>query len=288
MNKKPQFIPFLVLFMLCAVAGGVYFYKTQKNTQTAAQRYRDNLVKESQQTVAENTGEEEAEEKSSTVFCVEYDFDVEVLGYSVLSVGEFENQEQYGAEYFYEKEQPSAVRESQVVNYEAIEQESPELKEMWNNLDKYSIEETKEIYSRNQSIIEKYTSTEEIPQKYVFVECRIKNRRNENTDVFLNELDLVATSADFKEWTNRTDTNIYFNQPEHTEGDDRMHSFFIVNMDAGEEMVCTLGFQVDDLGEKAEYYIGTVDNEMVEMGGNLAIGKNMFSLESLIKGERHE
>ena len=295
-RKKIKYFLFFVLFFVCVGAGGIYFYKTQKNTQTAAQRYRDNLINEGLQAEQEMTAEdtevneaaEEFEEKSDNTFCVGYDFDVEVLAYSVLDAEELENQIQYKAGDFYENELPSAIRESQVVDYEAIEKESPELKEMWDNLEKYSIEETKEIYSRNQDIVEKHTSMKEVPQKYIFVECRIINARNENTDVFLNNLNLVATSTDFKEWTNETSNITYFNQAEHKEGDDRIHSFFVVNMDAGEEMVCTLGFWVDDLGEEAAYYIGTIDNEMVEMEGNLAIGKNMFSLESLIKGEKHE
>ena len=89
-----------------------------------------------------------------------------------------------------------------------------------------------------------------------FVKCKIKNISE--THKVTSDMDLRTFMvyqdgrADFEEGS------CYFDKPQHTEGEDRIHQFFWYTFEAGEELDCTIGFIVNDyVGDGTiKYYVG--------------------------------
>ena len=89
-----------------------------------------------------------------------------------------------------------------------------------------------------------------------FVKCKIKNISE--THKVTSDMDLRTFMvyqdgrADFEEGS------CYFDKPQHTEGEDRIHQFFWYTFEAGEELDCTIGFIVNDYVDDGtiKYYVG--------------------------------
>ena len=89
-----------------------------------------------------------------------------------------------------------------------------------------------------------------------FVKCKIKNISE--THKVTSDMDLRTFMvyqdgrADFEEG------RCYFDRPQNTEGEDRIHQFFWYTFDAGEELDCTIGFIVNDYVDDGtiKYYVG--------------------------------
>jgi len=176
------------------------------------------------------------------------------LSYEIMEDTEVEACGKYNAEYFYSGDFPDTEYKENIVDYNAIAAESPEMYEYYFGDTGYS-DEDQEIYERNIDIINKYTTYEHPETKYLFVKCEITNLSEDP----LSERVSIYTAnaaADGSNWAFHDNTR-YFDKSVNLQGEDRTHDFFLYNFKAGETLECTLGFECRvEFGEDEIYYLG--------------------------------
>lgn len=299
-NKKRRL--YLIGLVCIGLSGCLLFVilsKNEENTQNPVERYQESLQEEKEESASQADDgaqadatdasdvsaqtadtQEQTESMTMTYGSLSYAF----LSYEVIDDSEIASQTTYPAECFYEGELPDPDATEEYIDREAIMEQCPELKEMWEDTEneKYSFEEQKEIYNANLDVIE--ANTYEIPSEryYVFVKVRITNLTDRRIEQYLNELDCVASSADLEEHGSRTtNTMCYFDKSVYTEGDDRTHLYFLHTFEPNETLECTLGFWGKDEIENPEYYIVVNEVELQNEGINPVLGKHVFCLGNL-------
>lgn len=164
---------------------------------------------------------------------------------------------------------------------EAIKAEYPELKDVWENDDAYTDEETAEIFYNNIDIINKYTNMIHFKTRYVFIKCRITNTSDKEMDVYMSNISFILSSPDKEKSLTHDNDMCYFDASSHTQGDDRVHNFFAYTFQPGETLNCTIGFPVKEEIENQEYYFG-INNQ----GDNPVKGNCVIKLYDLEKTEK--
>lgn len=206
--------------------------------------------------MGEENGESEENKEKTKILFTNNELAIEVLSCEMIEDTDIESQTTYAPEWFIMGELPDADYEDECIDYGAIKEVCPELKDLWegDNYD-YTEEELKEIYNRNRDVIEQYTIYKHPKTRYIFAKCRIENRhkgKNETTvdvDTF--------TSSENSKYLARHDNAVYFDKAIHTIGEDRDHRFFWYTFGEGEVLECTLGFEMkEEWNEKDKYYIG--------------------------------
>lgn len=187
---------------------------------------------------------------------VEYEF----LSYEVIEDTDIATQTKYAAANFFSGELPDPNELEEYRDMEAIKAECPELKEAWENDDAYTNEEVAEIFHNNIDIINKYTNMVHLKTRYFFINCQITNTSDEEKDVYMNEIRFILSSPD-QEQSLAHDNICYFDASSHTQGDDRIHEFFVYTLQPGETLNCTIGFPAKEEIEDQEYYFGMVYQE---------------------------
>lgn len=218
-----------------------------------------------------NNTESDAVKESYSKAIYDSGLKYEFLSYEIVDEDDLLEQTKYKSENFYNGI-PSSDYQVEYIDYEAVKAECPELRDMWENENDYSVEEVKQIYQDNIDYIEKYTYSYHPETKYIFIKCKITNTL-ENTDEFSIYPRIYVEKADGTEF-NSQEAIIYFDEAENTEGEERLKRFFCRKFTGGEVLECTLGFQVQETyGEDEVYYIGfTIANtHMIESINDPAI-----------------
>lgn len=256
-----------------------FISQNEKNNLSPVERYQENIEDINNESSDQDTTPEAETAKQPAI--VHESLKYEILSYEIIDDSEIASQTKYAAEHFCNGELPDPDMMEEYQDTEAIMEQCPELKDLWENSESYSVEETKEIYNSHLDVIEANTSMVHSDRHYVFVKVRVTNPWNRSVSQYLSELECVISSKDKEQYGTRTDTMCYFDQSRHTEGEDRIHSFFLYEFEPNETIECTLGFAVRDEVENPDYYIGFVDTELQNEGMNPTLGKYMVNLGNI-------
>lgn len=290
-TKKGEFMKKIIYIVgtLTVILGGCilafWISQNEKNSISPVERYQESAENEvdienhegKSNTDVENQGEVSQGQTIMTHGPLKFEF----LSYEIIDDSEIRQQTQYLSDHYYSQELPDSNELVEYQDRDAIMAQCPELKALWENPEKYSLEETSEIYNSHLDVIEENTSMVHLDKHYVFVKCRITNTLDKNVSQHISELECVMTSRDKESFSIYTDTMCYFDRATHREGDDRLHNFFLYEFEPNETLECTLGFEVRDEVEDPEYYIGFVDVELQDEGLNPVLGKYMLNLENI-------
>jgi len=272
-KRKTKQAAIILFTMLLIIAGGTAVFKISKKEKGDAQpakQYQEKkqeIAEQEETQDVEDEKKEDAEEKNSIMISP---LKVEVLSYEVIDDSEIGGQTTYAAKYFYENKLPDPEKYEEETDMEACKAECPELKDIWENNGKYTVQEVKDIYQEHIDVIQKYTTSVYVPRHFVFVKCRIANTSGRHSKVLLNGMDVCSSSKDNNVFNSFiSDTMVYFDNPIHTEGEERENSYFEYSFKPDEVLECILGFEVKDQVEGQEienpdYYLGVVDVQMQE------------------------
>ncbi len=290
-KRKTKQAVIILFTMLLIIAGGAAVFKISKKEKGDAQpakRYQEKKQEIAEHEETQNVkGEkkEDAEEKNSIMISP---LKVEVLSYEVIDDSEIGGQTTYAAEYFYENKLPDTEKYEEETDMEACKAECPELKDIWENTEKYTVQEVKDIYQEHIDVIQKYTTSTYVPRHFVFVKCRLTNTSGRQSKVLLNVMDVCPSSKDNSVFNSFiSDTMVYFDKPIHTEGEERVHSYFEYSFKPDEALECILGFEVKDKVEGKEiedpdYYLGDVDVQMQEGHIHPSYSKRFIKLNDVV------
>ncbi len=221
-------------------------YEKEENNKTDT---TDSML----ESASEMTGTEENIEENNILYT--NNMSIEILSCEMVKDTDIERQTTYEAEWFKSGELPDADYVEEYIDYEAIKEVCPELRDLWENEANYTMEETKEIYNRNKDVIEQYTTMQHPVTRYFFVNCRITNLSEKRNEVCL-ALDTFVAS-DNSEYLAMHEYSVYFDKAVNTTGEDRENRFFWYTLEDGEVLECTLGYEIkEEWDENEEYYIG--------------------------------
>lgn len=279
---------YLVGTLMVILGGSILIFcvsQNEKNNISPVERYQEsteNEVNVETQNEKSNTDAQNPDKESeSQTIMIHGPLKYEFLSYEIVDDSQIGQQTQYLPDHYYNQEFPDPNELVEYQDRDAIMEQCPELKALWENPENYSMEESREIYNSHLDVIEENTSMVHPAKHYVFVKCRITNSLDKGFSQHLSEMDVVLSDKDNTNFSISTDTMCYFDQATHTEGDDRLHSFFLYEFEPNETLECTLGFEVRDEVDDPDYYIGFVDVELQNEGLNPVLGKYMLNLENI-------
>lgn len=191
----------------------------------------------------------QSDEDMATELYVEKEYELysrglkyELLGYEIVEDVEIEKQSTFSAEYFSDGKIPDANKLYKYTDVNLIKELNPQLKDIWENGDSYSEEEFIEIYYANIDVIEKYTYMLHPKTRYIFVKVKITNTTGKPlyTDVDLRMYRPIKDSSllQMKEIC-------YFDGAVNTD-DKTRKQFRCRNFVANEEIVCIIGYEIND------------------------------------------
>ena len=218
----------------------------------------DETVNDNGESGAEASAETEGQTADDDAYIIQKgNLSFRFISCEILEDTEIEDSGKYSTEYFYSGEFPDTEYTEEVIDREAVMEESPEMKKFWSEDSGYSTDEELSIYNENLDLIQKYTTYEHPETKYLFVKCEITNT---SSNPLNDRVSLYTCNAasDGSEWAFHDNTR-YFDKSEHLTGDDRTHDFFLYSFEAGETLECTLGFECRvEFGEDEVYYLGVL------------------------------
>lgn len=182
---------------------------------------------------------------------------IEILSCKMIEDIDIEDQDLYKAEWFKMGELPDAEYVEEYIDYEAIKEVCPELRDLWENEnDKNTVEENKKIYERNLDVIELYTTMKHPKTKYFFVNCKITNLLGETNEVSL-ALDTFIKPDNSTSLAMHSDCAVYFDKAIHTTGEEREKDFFWYTFEENETLECVVGYEIkEEWDENEKYYLG--------------------------------
>ena len=163
--------------------------------------------------------------------------------------------ESYNPEYFKNEEYPalSGDYEEEVVDYEAIRNEAPELDDLWDNKSDYTEEEAKEIEGRYADVIKSHTEIIRPGIRYLFVTLEVEN--TEDKPVYDSIcLYAIGDNGDF------TDYICYFDKTESLTVEEKSKNLTWYHYEPKEIIECTIGFALSEsrFPEGTKLYIGRI------------------------------
>lgn len=243
----------VMIIVLCLVALSLIFIVNtiESRKQTPDERRQEQQRRQEQEKGKKSVEKEETDDRK-VIQSESRSLEFEFLSYEMIEDTEIEKQDTYKAEYFYGGEVPKADYQEEIIDYEKARKECPELREIWDGEDGVLTEDQVETYHK---YIGKYKSMQHPKTRYLFVKCRITNLRDKSVDENVS-LSHGIVSKDGTEYV-YSDAGVYFDKPQHTEGEDRVHSFFYYNFAPKESLECTIGVEIKQkYGENEQYYIG--------------------------------
>ncbi len=282
--KRKKSILIYIFVVILGLLIFLFVILNERNQESPVERYIKEQNSESTKNLdfdtvgllAEEEISQEEEKNKFTYQQMEYEF----VSYEIMEDTDIATQTKYDRAYFYSGELPNPNELEEYRDIEAIKAESPELKDLWENNDKYTNEESAEIFNNNIAIINKYTGMVHIKTHYVFINCHLTNTSDKARNVYMNEMRFVLSAPDMEQFRIH-DSMCYFDAATHTQGDDRVHSFFCYTLQPGETLNCIIGFQAKEEIDNQQYYFGFTDGQMEERGENPIRGKYMIKLSDL-------
>lgn len=289
--KKIKWIILGVVIIAAGAAGVVYISKNEKDKQYPFERYQDEQQAQAETTETQ-TGDDREEisdggtsgktedHHSFTQGNVTYSF----LALDVIPDTEIETQTKYPAENFTDGKLPDANYETWTYDFEKMMQEAPALKDIFTSKTDYTVEEYSAIYAENVYAIDDSGYMGHPKTDYYFVKMQIKNESQDKVrDVYLPELRLISTNTTRKAY-DYYDAVCYFSASQHTEGDDRVHSFLTYSLQPGEVLDCIVGFEArrDRIYPSDQFiYAGLISPSMDEVVVNPAEYETSVLLDDL-------
>ena len=180
---------------------------------------------------------------------------VELLSADVLEGDDISTETEYPVEYFKYEELPAQNLQEEVIDWDAMYEESPEFEEFDKApYDEYSYDEVIEIMDSYQYLFDKYTTTVTKPNKVYFIKCRLTN---EGSVAVTNTFPLWVTSVSESGELKSREVLKYFDKPIYTEGEGRSMRYFFFKLEGQESMECTIGLVVpQEFGESDHHYYG--------------------------------
>lgn len=254
MNKKMKLLTVMLLcFIVIVSVFSIWLIEKNKKPPAERNQQKDIEITKSSEAVSQTVTSEEPKENVIKTTSLKY----ELLSYEIIADTDIEKQISYQAEYFRNGELPDSDYTEEIIDYEAVEKECPELKAMWEESESYTVQEVKDIYQANIDVIQKYTSFKHPKTQYLFVKCKISNRSGRKMDTDLTLYSFVV-SADGKN-SAYSDNQCYFDKAVNVVGDMRDSRFFWYTFDEDETIECTLGFAIkEEFGANEQFYVGLV------------------------------
>ena len=267
MNKRKCAV-ISVAAALMILLTGIVAYWLQKNKESVSDRINRKAsetdaaekVEAGKDTVEQDSSEETTTEDYRQVcgdnILMIGSVKVELLSADVLEGDDISEETEYPVEYFKSGELPASNLLEEVIDWDSIREESPEVDKCF-SVPGYrgsDGENGARIMAENEELIKKYTSTVARPQKAYFIKCRLTN---EGTVAVTNTFPLAVTSvSETGELTSR-EVLRYFDKPIYTEGDGRAMRYFFFKLEGHESMECTIGLVVpQEFGENDHHYYG--------------------------------
>lgn len=291
-------IKWIIVGVILLVAGGVcwnYIVKNERDKKYPVERYMEQEEEKQQDntTVASNTDSGAALDSSHSfkLGSLTYEF----LGYEMVEDTEIETQTRYKPEYFSDGRVPESdeiVPEVEQYDSDRMYEDYPEYYELSLHRYNYSYEDycekinniSKQIDYSKYSLGCVHTKT-----YYCFVKMRVTNESNDEIELSDHPLYLIRTNEE-KSYDEYTDSIIYFDKPQHTEGEDRMHHFSWYTLQPNETLECIIGYKMLEgidgkHPERQLMYIGTMSMERQNTWLNQAISDTVVPLYDLPKPE---
>lgn len=289
LKMKKKYIFVCLVVAIAGLLGAILIIRIEGDKQSPVDRYineqtregTENFVTDKDNTAIEGVAAENEKNNKFTYEEIEYEF----LSYEIIEDLDIAAQTKYDRDNFYSGELPDPNELEEYRDTDAIKAESPELKDLWENNDKYTNEEAAEIFYANIDIINKYTNMVHFKTRYVFINCQITNTSDKERELCINELHFILSSPDMEQFVTH-DSICYFDKASHTQSDDRIHNFFFYTLQPDETLNCTIGFSAKDEIENQEYYFGFTDWQMEEEGMNPVKGKYIVKLSDLEEKEK--
>lgn len=204
----------------------------------------------------------------------------EFLEYEVIEEQDIQNQNKYLPENFYFGELPKGDEVVKSIDYETIKEECPELKDIWENNSKYTVEEVKEIYQEHIDVIEKHTTYIHPETKYVFIKCKITNVLGDTNSADVYLYSFKPCTGEQEGYVKMSESICYFDMSQNTAPGIRGQKFYNYTFEQDEELICTLGFKIckevdPDVNVLEETYIG------VQSATDEYDSKKMIKLEEI-------
>ena len=186
---------------------------------------------------------------------VQYEF----LSYEIIDDTEIAKQTKYKGEFFDEGHVPDPNFLREYTDYSAMRRDYPKVDEyISSNFQRgMTAAEYQEFLEQHYS---EYTTYKHPKTKYLFLRCRI-------TNITTGTVEENISPRVFAMQGNKTigegDIICYFDRSQHTEGEDRIHSYVEYKFnDAEESLECVIGIVLTeddfDFSEKNNYYVGFV------------------------------
>ncbi len=240
-------------------AGGTSAYMLQKNKETPEER-SNTTKKTTTNASSENstTSEKSVVEGVGDNVLMVGAIKIEMLSADVIEGSEISTENRYPVEYFRDQTLPDPEETEDIIDWDSIYEEAPEVKDVHlSDYDAYTAEESEEIMDRNQDVIDKYTYTKVKPRKFYFIKCKLTNMGNADVeDAF--PYDVVYDSPEASE-ISYNEALCYYDKPIYTDGDERAMKYYFFRLKGHESMECTIGLAVpQEFDENEKHYYGSL------------------------------
>ena len=256
---KKRYLAAVIICVLIMAAGGTSAYMLQKNKETPEER-SNTTTKTTSNASSENstTSEKSVVEGVGDNVLMVGAIKIEMLSADVIEGSEISTENRYPVEYFRDQTLPDPEETEDIIDWDSIYEEAPEVKDLQlSDYDAYTAEESEEIIDRNKNVIDKYTYTKVKPRKFYFIKCKLTNMGNADVeDAF--PYDVVYDSPEASE-ISYNEALCYYDKPIYTDGDERAMKYYFFRLKGHESMECTIGLAVpQEFDENEKHYYGNL------------------------------
>ena len=256
--KKPTSIIISIIATTVVIVGIVII---EKHNKTPIERYTEtsstlNIYVNDEQIVSESSQPCVNHVVVNNFHTVEYEF----LSYEIVDDVYIDDQTEYNAEFYYEGHIPDPDYNLEYIDYPQMRSDYPAVDEYITSNGNSGMTAA-EYQSFLEQHLSEYTSIRHPHTQYVFVHCRLTNITNGSIDEYVNMLSIVGVRNSVI--VGMGEFTCYYDASQHTEGEDRIHHFFLYSFhESGESIECVIGCELRedyfDLSEDNQYYIGFI------------------------------
>lgn len=231
----------------------------EKNSKSPKERYAETNMTNVAVTTDLQNGIESSEvplnyKVLNNTHTIEYEF----LSYEIVNDVDIDDQTQYADEFFYEGQSPDSDYLVEYVDYQQMRSDYPDVDEYITSNGNSGMTAA-EYQSFLEQHLSEYTISKHPRTQYVFVHCRLTNISNGSIDEYVNMLRIIGVRDSVI--VGSGEFNCYFDASQHTEGEERIHHYFLYTFyESGESIECVIGCALRedffDISEDNQYYIG--------------------------------
>ncbi len=247
--KKKSFMCGLLVFSILVIIGIVII---ENNKISPLNRYETHSDYQSEDEVERNSAE--PQKILNNTHTVEY----EIVSYEIIDDTDIADQTNYSGEFFISGSIPDPNYLVEYTDYQQMRNDYSDVDEYIssNGNDGMTADEYQAFLDQH---LAEYTSSKHPQTKYIFIHLIITNVADGPVDEYINNLRVIAVRGN--DVVGEGEFNCYFDSSQHTDGEDRIHSYFVYTFrDNGESIECTIGCELRedyvDFSEENTYYIG--------------------------------